>query len=68
MNHKERMSASLQRQPVGRVPVFMWFHPATAQHLAGVLEIPESFAARHSSAKAWLVATCQHIITIILIV
>jgi len=32
----------LKRQPVDRVPVFMWFHPSTADSLAGLLEIPAS--------------------------
>ncbi len=40
MNSKERVHAALKRQPTDRVPVFMWFHPATAQHLAELLEIP----------------------------
>jgi uroporphyrinogen decarboxylase len=40
MNRKERVLAALKRQPADRVPVFMWFHPATADHLAEVLEIP----------------------------
>ena len=42
MNPRERVRASLQRQPVDRVPVFMWFHAQTAQRLAGLLEIPVS--------------------------
>jgi len=40
MNSKERVQAALQRRPVDRVPVYMWFHPATAMHLAQLLEIP----------------------------
>jgi uroporphyrinogen decarboxylase len=40
MNAKTRVHAALRRQPVDRVPIFMWFHPATAQHLAELLEIP----------------------------
>ena len=40
MNSKERVHAALQRKPVDRLPVFMWFHPETAQRLAGLLEIP----------------------------
>ncbi len=42
MNSKARVHAALRRQPVDRIPIFMWFHPATAQHLAGLLEIPVS--------------------------
>jgi uroporphyrinogen decarboxylase len=40
MNSKERVRAALARQPVDRVPIFMWFHPDTARHLAARLEIP----------------------------
>ena len=42
MNSKERVHAALARKPVDRVPVFMWFHPSTARHLARLLEIPVS--------------------------
>lgn len=40
MNHKERILAALKKQPVDRVPIFMWFHPETAQKLSRMLEIP----------------------------
>jgi uroporphyrinogen decarboxylase len=43
MNSKERVHAALQRKPVDRVPIFMWFHPQTTRHLATLLEIPPSF-------------------------
>jgi uroporphyrinogen decarboxylase len=37
MTSKERVHAALRREPVDRVPIFMWFHPETAallsQHL-----------------------------------
>jgi len=42
MTPKQRVHAALSRQPADRVPVFMWFHPVTARHLAQVLEIPVS--------------------------
>jgi uroporphyrinogen decarboxylase len=42
MTSKERVHAALRREPVDRVPVFMWFHPQTARRLAGLLEIPAS--------------------------
>ena len=42
MNSKQRVHAALRREPVDRVPVFMWFHPQTAQRLARLLEIPPS--------------------------
>ena len=31
MNAKQRVHAALRRQPVDRVPVFMWFHPETTR-------------------------------------
>ena len=40
MNSKERVAAALRREPVDRVPVFMWFHPDTAVHLGRLLELP----------------------------
>jgi uroporphyrinogen decarboxylase len=40
MTSKERVHAALRRQPVDRVPVFMWFHPQTARHLGEVLGVP----------------------------
>jgi uroporphyrinogen decarboxylase len=43
MNSKQRVQAALERVPVDRVPVYMWFHPATAVHLSELLEIPSSY-------------------------
>ncbi len=40
MNSRERVWAALQKSPVDRVPVFMWFHPDTTARLAALLEIP----------------------------
>ena len=42
MNSKERVHKALNRVPVDRVPVFMWFHPSTARRLAEILGIPPS--------------------------
>ncbi len=42
MNSKQRVIAALTRQPVDRLPVFMWFHPSTAERLSRLLEIPHS--------------------------
>ncbi len=42
MNSRERVQAALARRPVDRVPVFMWFHPSTAERLGRLLEIPAS--------------------------
>ena len=40
MNSKERVHAALGREGTDRVPIFMWFHPATAGRLGEALEIP----------------------------
>ena len=42
MNGRARVHAALGREPVDRVPVFMWFHPQTARRLSRLLEIPAS--------------------------
>ncbi len=43
MTSKERVHAALNRKPVDRVPIFMWFHPDTTLHLASLLNIPMEF-------------------------
>ena len=40
MNSKDRVYASLRREPVDRVPIFMWYHPQTVRRLSQILEIP----------------------------
>ena len=40
MTSKQRMHAALRREPVDRVPIFMWFHPQTSARLAMLLELP----------------------------
>lgn len=40
MTPKQRVHAALNRQPVDRVPVFMWFHPDTTTILSSLLEVP----------------------------
>jgi len=42
MNSKERVYAALKREPVDRIPIFMWFHPYTVTFLSEYLEIPEN--------------------------
>ena len=42
MNSKQRVSAALRKEPVDRIPIFMWFHPATTERLSRLLEIPPS--------------------------
>ncbi len=43
MTSKQRVLGALRREPVDRVPIFMWFHPGTTARLAQVLEIPPAF-------------------------
>jgi uroporphyrinogen decarboxylase len=42
MTHRERVHRALRRDPVDRVPIFLWFHPDTANRLASTLGIPVS--------------------------
>jgi len=37
------MHRALQRRPVDRIPIFMWYHPATVHKLMQSLEIPAGF-------------------------
>ena len=34
LSGKDRVYAALRREPVDRVPIFMWFHPETTKRLA----------------------------------
>jgi len=43
MTSKERVHLSLQRKPVDRVPIFMWFHPQTTKRLGKLLQIPPEY-------------------------
>ena len=43
MTSKQRVHAALKREPVDRIPIFMWFHPETAVRLAKLLEIPPNY-------------------------
>jgi uroporphyrinogen decarboxylase len=43
MTPKQRVHAGLKKQPVDRVPIFMWFHPETAAILSKLLEIPAGY-------------------------
>jgi len=45
MNSQQRVQAALQRKPVDRVPIFMWFHPSTTRRLAALLAIPVDYVA-----------------------
>lgn len=40
MTSRERVQHTLRREPTDRVPIFVWYHPDTAQRLAQTLEIP----------------------------
>jgi len=41
MHHRDRVAAALKREPVDRVPIWMWFHPATLARLARHLGVPQ---------------------------
>jgi uroporphyrinogen decarboxylase len=43
MTSKERVRLALQRKPVDRVPIFMWYHPQTRRRLGKLLEIPPEY-------------------------
>ncbi len=43
MTPKQRVHAALRREPLDRVPIFMWFHPDTRTLLSGLLEIPPAY-------------------------
>jgi uroporphyrinogen decarboxylase len=43
MNSRERVQAAIHKQPVDRVPVFLWFHPETASRLSRLLKIPPQY-------------------------
>jgi uroporphyrinogen decarboxylase len=54
---RQRVAAALKKEPVDRVPIFMWFHPDTARRLAGMLEIPPAFVAEamgNDVAQTWV--------------
>jgi uroporphyrinogen decarboxylase len=40
MHHRDRVFAALQRKPADRIPIWMWYHPATAVRIAQFLDIP----------------------------
>ena len=40
LDSRTRVHAALKRQPVDRVPIWMWFHPDTSSRLGSALEIP----------------------------
>lgn len=51
------MRLALQKKPVDRVPVFMWYHPQTTRRLARLLEIPPeyvSLAMGDDIRQAWV--------------
>ena len=57
MNHKQRVHAALNRQSTDRVPIWMWFHPATAKRMSTALEIPPSFLDEvlgHDIKQTWV--------------
>lgn len=57
MNHKQRVHAALKRQPTDRIPIWMWFHPTTAEKMSKALEIPSSFLDEvlgHDIKQTWV--------------
>jgi len=57
MTSKQRVHAALKRKPVDRVPIFMWFHPATARRLGRLLEIPAAYVGQamgNDIRQAWV--------------
>jgi uroporphyrinogen decarboxylase len=57
MTSKERVCAALRKEPVDRVPIFMWFHPETTKRLARLLEIPPEFVGQamgNDVVQAWV--------------
>jgi uroporphyrinogen decarboxylase len=43
MTSKERVHRALRREPVDRVPIFMWYHPQTRRRLGKLLDIPPEY-------------------------
>jgi uroporphyrinogen decarboxylase len=43
VNSKQRVYAALRREPVDRIPIFMWFHPGTRVLLADFFEVPPAY-------------------------
>ena len=43
MNSKQRVYAAVRREPVDRIPIFMWFHPGTRVLLAKLFEVPPAY-------------------------
>jgi uroporphyrinogen decarboxylase len=57
MTSRERVTAALRREPVDRVPVFMWFHPDTAATLAkhlGILPHQVDEAMGNDVRQVWI--------------
>ena len=46
MNAKSRVHAALRREPVGRVPVWVWFHPDTTRRLSEWLQVARDLRTR----------------------
>jgi uroporphyrinogen decarboxylase len=57
MLSRERVARALEKQPVDRVPVFMWFHPSTTDRLARLLDVPPAYvgeAMGNDIRQAWV--------------
>ena len=45
LSSSERVHAALRREPVDRVPIYMWLHPDTATRLGALLKVPPRYVA-----------------------
>lgn len=43
MRSKDRVHLALNKKPIDRVPIFMWYHPQTTKRLAKLLDIPAKY-------------------------
>lgn len=57
LTSRERVHRALRREPVDRVPVYLWFHPETTRRLAARLDLPPALvglAFGHDVVQAWV--------------
>jgi uroporphyrinogen decarboxylase len=57
MTSRERVRGAMRRTPIDRLPIFMWFHPATTQRLSAAFGVPAETIARfmgNDVAQTWV--------------
>ncbi len=57
MTSRERVYCAIKKEPIDRVPIFMWFHPDTKKLLCDYLEIPGDhldFALANDVKQTWI--------------